>query len=67
MRPFFAPTIHHLSSIIFLSYLRENERRKKEEAELETPWDDIGSAFTEVHNMPVGSEDDDVDLDSMVV
>ncbi|CBJ26188.1 conserved unknown protein [Ectocarpus siliculosus] len=47
--------------------LRENEKRKKEEAELETPWDDIGSAFTEVHNMPVGSDDDDVDLDSMVV
>ncbi|CAM9347046.1 unnamed protein product [Hapterophycus canaliculatus] len=47
--------------------LKENEKRKKEEAELETPWDDIGSAFTEVHNMPVGSDDDDVDLDSMVV
>eukprot|EP00903_Cladosiphon_okamuranus_P011341 g10690.t1 len=47
--------------------LRDNEKRKKEEEELETPWDDIGSAFTEVHNMPVGSDDEDVDLDSMVV
>lgn len=47
--------------------LRENEKRKKEEEELETPWDDIGSAFTEVHNMPVGSDDEDIDLDSMVV
>ncbi|CAM9174845.1 unnamed protein product [Scytosiphon promiscuus] len=47
--------------------LKENEKRKKEEAELETPWDDIGSAFTEVHNMAVGSDDDDIDLDSMVV
>lgn len=50
-----------------LCLLRDNEKRKKEEAELETPWDDIGSAFTEVHNMPVGSDDEDVDLDSMVV
>eukprot|EP00752_Nemacystus_decipiens_P003573 g3295.t1 len=47
--------------------VRDNEKRKKEEAELETPWDDIGSAFTEVHNMPVGSDDEDIDLDSMVV
>eukprot|EP00904_Undaria_pinnatifida_P008435 jgi/Undpi1/4721/HiC_scaffold_18.g08074.m1 len=47
--------------------LRENEKRKKDEAELESEWDDIGSAFTEVYNMPVGSDDDDVDLDSMVV
>lgn len=46
---------------------RENEKRKKDEAELESEWDDIGSAFTEVYNMPVGSDDDDVDLDSMVV
>lgn len=47
--------------------VRENEKRKKDEAELESEWDDIGSAFTEVYNMPVGSDDDDVDLDSMVV
>lgn len=46
---------------------RENEKRKKEEALLESEWDDLGSAITEVYNMPVGQDDDDVDLDSMVV
>lgn len=47
--------------------VRENEKRKKEEALLESEWDDLGSAITEVYNMPVGQDDDDVDLDSMVV
>lgn len=47
--------------------LRENEKRKKEEALLESEWDDLGSAITEVYNMPVGQDDDDVDLDSMIV
>lgn len=46
---------------------RENIKRKKEESELESVWDDIGSAFTEVHNMPAGSDDDDINLDDMVV
>lgn len=54
---------YHLSLYIN----RENEKRKKEEELLENEWDDLGSAITEVFNMPVGQDDDDVDLDSMVV
>lgn len=48
------------TSVIF----RENIKRKKEESELESEWDDIGSAFTEVYNIDL---DDDIDLDDMVV
>ncbi|CAM9920050.1 unnamed protein product [Ascophyllum nodosum] len=47
--------------------VRENDRQKKDESELESEWDDIGSAFAEVHKMSLGSQDDDLDLDSMVV
>lgn len=54
-------------SAVCVNERRENEKRKKEESERESEWDDIGSAFTEVYNMPVGSDDEDVDLDSMVV
>lgn len=50
-----------------MSCPRENEKHKKEEALLESEWDDLGSAIKEVYNMPVGRDDEEVDLDSMVV
>lgn len=60
---FFVHAYHHVHTFC----CRENEKRKKTEEQLESEWDDLGSAITEVFNMPVGQDDDDVDLDSMVV
>ena len=53
--------------VMLLLCFRENDRQKKDESELESEWDDIGSAFAEVHKMSLGSQDDDLDLDIMVV